>query len=303
MKNFNRRKFIKTTTMSAAVLTAASTLASCTDNNIESISKGLYMGGFSAPKLDTVRVAFIGVGARGSGHLRSLASLEGVEVVAISDLYEDYCIRSSKVASEIGKGERHNNIAQYWGAENKWELMLEEIKPDAVFISTNWNNHAPMAIKSMESGAHAFVEVPIAVSLKDMWKIVDTSERTQKHCMMMENVNYGRDELMYLNMCRKGVIGKLLHAEAAYIHELRFQMSQEERGTGSWRTHHYANGNGNLYPTHGLGPVAQYMNLGRTDDSFKSIVSYSSPARGRELYAKKNYSLDHKWHDQIFWLR
>jgi predicted dehydrogenase len=295
MKNFNRRKFIKTTTMSAAVLTAASTLASCTDNNMESISKGLYMGGFSAPKLDTVRVAFIGVGARGSGHLRSLASLEGVEVVAISDLYEDYCIRSSKVASEIGKGERHNNIAQYWGAENKWELMLEEIKPDAVFISTNWNNHAPMAIKSMESGAHAFVEVPIAVSLKDMWKIVDTSERTQKHCMMMENVNYGRDELMYLNMCRKGVIGKLLHAEAAYIHELRFQMSQEERGTGSWRTHHYANGNGNLYPTHGLGPVAQYMNIGRTDDSFKSIVSYSSPARGRELYAKKNYSLDHKW--------
>ena len=261
MKNYNRRKFLKTTTMSAAALTAASTLASCTDNNIESISKGLYMGGFSAPKLDTVRVAFIGLGARGSGHLSSLASLEGVEVVAISDLYEDSCIRSSKVASEIGKGERHNNIAQYWGEENKWELMLKEIKPDAVFISTNWNNHAPMAIKSMESGAHAFIEVPIAVSLKDMWKIVDTSERTQKHCMMMENVNYGRDELMYLNMCRNGVVGELLHAEAAYIHELRFQMSQEERGTGSWRTHHYATGNGNLYPTHGLGPVAQYMNL------------------------------------------
>jgi len=295
MKNYNRRKFLKTTTMSAAALTAASTLASCTDNNIESISKGLYMGGFSAPKLDTVRVAFIGLGARGSGHLSSLASLEGVEVVAISDLYEDSCIRSSKVASEIGKGERHNNIAQYWGEENKWELMLKEIKPDAVFISTNWNNHAPMAIKSMESGAHAFIEVPIAVSLKDMWKIVDTSERTQKHCMMMENVNYGRDELMYLNMCRNGVVGELLHAEAAYIHELRFQMSQEERGTGSWRTHHYATGNGNLYPTHGLGPVAQYMNLGRTDDSFKSIISYSSPARGRELYAKKNYSFDHKW--------
>ena len=295
MKNYNRRTFIKTTTMSAAVLTAASTLASCTDSNIEPISKGKYMGGFSAPKLDTVRVAFIGVGARGSGHLRFLASLEGVEVVAISDLYEDSCKRSSKIASEIGKGLRHNNIAQYWGEENKWELMLEEIKPDAVFISTNWNNHAPMAIKSMESGAHAFVEVPIAVSLKEMWEIVDTSEKTQKHCMMMENVNYGRDELMYLNMCRKGVIGELLHAEAAYIHELRFQMSEEERGTGSWRTPHYATGKGNLYPTHGLGPVAQYMNIGRTDDSFKSIVSYSSPARGRELYAKKNYSLDHKW--------
>ncbi|KRO90069.1 MAG: alpha-N-acetylgalactosaminidase [Cryomorphaceae bacterium BACL29 MAG-121220-bin8] len=295
MKNYNRRKFIQTTTMSAAALTVASTFSSCTDSNIEPISKGKYMGGFSAPKLDTVKIAFIGVGARGSGHLRSLASLEGVEVVAISDLYEDSCKRSSKIASEIGKGLRHNNIAQYWGEENKWKLMLEEIKPDAVFISTNWINHAPMAIKSMESGAHAFVEVPIAVSLKKMWEIVNTSEKTQKHCMMMENVNYGRDELMYLNMCRKGVVGELLHAEAAYIHELRFQMSEEERGTGSWRTPHYASGNGNLYPTHGLGPVAQYMNLGRTDDTFKSIVSYSSPAKGRELYAQKNYSLEHKW--------
>ena len=281
--------------MSAAALVAAKTLVSCTEDNTQPVSKGQYMGGFSAPKFDIIRTAFIGVGARGSGHLRSLASLEGVEIVAISDLYEDNCISKSKIASEIGKGERHKNIAQYWGAENKWELMLEEIKPDVVFISTNWNNHAPMAIKSMEKGAHVFVEVPIAVTLNDMWKIVDISEKTQKHCMMMENVNYGRDELMYLNMCRKGVIGELLHAEAAYIHELRFQMSQEERGTGSWRTHHYANGNGNLYPTHGLGPVAQYMNIGRTDDSFKSIVSYSSPARGRELYAKKNYSLDHKW--------
>jgi len=295
MKNYNRRNFIQTTTMSAAAITLASTLTSCNDSNIEPISKGKYMGGFSAPKLDTVRIAFIGVGARGSGHLRSLASLEGVEIVAISDLYEDSCKKISKVASEIGKGERHDNIAQYWGDENKWKLMLEEIKPDAVFISTNWNNHASMAIKSMESGAHAFVEVPIAVSLKEMWEIVNTSEKTQKHCMMMENVNYGRDELMYLNMCRKGVIGELLHAEAAYIHELRFQMSQEERGTGSWRTHHYANGKGNLYPTHGLGPVAQYMNLGRTDDSFKSIVSYSSPAKGRDLYAQKNYSVEHKW--------
>tara|TARA_Y100001936_G_scaffold45153_1_gene43997 strand:- start:137 stop:991 length:855 start_codon:yes stop_codon:yes gene_type:complete len=113
--------------------------------------------------------------------------------------------------------------------------------------------------------------------------------------MMMENVNYGRDELMFLNMCRKGIIGDFLHAEAAYIHELRFQMEEQERGTGSWRTYHYAKGRGNLYPTHGLGPVAQYMNLARGDDNFKSLISYSTPSLGRELYAKKNYSKDHKW--------
>ena len=291
MKNYNRRKFLKTTAISAAALTAASRLSASSPPK----SKGKYMGDFSAPKLETVRVAFIGLGARGSGHLKSISKLDGVDIVAVSDLYEDNVKTNSKTAKELGKGERHSNIAQYWGSDDKWKLMLNEIRPDAVFISTNWNNHAPMAIYSMENGAHAFVEVPIAVSLSDMWKIVNTSEETQKHCMMMENVNYGRDELMYLNMCRKGVIGELLHAEAAYIHELRFQMNQENRGTGSWRTHHYANGKGNLYPTHGLGPVAQYMNLGRKDDTFESIISYSSPARGRKLYAEKNYSEDHKW--------
>ena len=295
MKNINRRKFIKTTAMSAAALTTATTLSNCDTSTLIPDSKGKYMGDFSAPKLEIIRTAFIGVGARGSGHLKSISKLEGVEVVAISDLFENNVLKSSKVAEDTGLGERHKNIAKYWGEEDKWKLMIEELRPDAVFISTNWNNHAAMAIHSMENGAHAFVEVPMAITLEDMWKIINTSEETQKHCMMMENVNYGRDELMYLNMCRKGVIGELLHAEAAYIHDLRFQMRQEERGTGSWRTYHYANGKGNLYPTHGLGPVAQYMNLGRKEDTFESIISYSSPARGRKLYAEKNYSKEHKW--------
>ena len=295
MKNYDRRKFIKTSTMSAAILTAASTLSNCDNSTLIPDSKGIYMGDFSAPKLEIIRTAFIGVGARGSGHLKSISKFDGVEVVGICDLYEDNVLRTSKVAEEIGKGERHKNIGKYWGEDGKWKLMIKEVRPDVVFISTNWNNHSLMAIYSMENGAHAFVEVPIAVKLEDIWKIVNTSEQTQKHCMMMENVNYGRDELMYLNMCRKGVIGELLHAEAAYIHELRFQMSQEEKGTGSWRTHHYAKRKGNLYPTHGLGPVAQYMNLGRKEDTFQSIVSYSTPAVGRKLYAEKNYSKDHKW--------
>ncbi|MBT6635974.1 MAG: Gfo/Idh/MocA family oxidoreductase [Flavobacteriaceae bacterium] len=254
-----------------------------------------YMGNYSAPKLKTVRVAFIGVGARGTGHARQIATIEGTEVVAISDLYQDLAQRSIDNCKEIGKGERHNEIAIYYGGEDKWKLMLKEVKPDVVFISTNWSNHAPMVIEAMNSGAHAFVEVPMATTIEDMWKIINTSERTRKHCMMMENVNYGRDELMYLNMGRKGVIGDFLHAEAAYIHELRFQMEEQERGTGSWRTHQYAKGRGNLYPTHGLGPVAQYMNLARGDDNFNTLISYSTPALGRKLYAEKNYPANHKW--------
>ena len=293
MTKIGRRNFLKKTSLSAASLYMASTVA-CTTEKENAPSGGTYMGDFAAPKLDTVRIAMIGVGARGSGHARQLASIEGTEIVAIADLYEDLVDRSVTNCVAAGNG-RHQNIARYFGGDGDWKKMLAEVKPDAVFIATNWSNHAPMAIETMKQGAHAFVEVPIAVTLQEMWDIVDTSEQTQKHCMMMENVNYGREELLYLNLCRQGKIGEILHAEAAYIHELRFQMEEQERGTGSWRTPHYANRNGNLYPTHGLGPVAQYMNLGRGEDQFNSLVSFSTPARGRKAYAEKNYAADHKW--------
>ncbi|MFD1162277.1 Gfo/Idh/MocA family oxidoreductase [Hwangdonia seohaensis] len=295
MKNLDRRSFIKKTSLTGVALGLGSMLPAYPSNHPFFDHEGKYMGGFAAPKLNKVRVALIGVGARGSSHAAQLATIEGTEIVAISDLYEDYANRSAKKCKAIGNGERHKNIALYYGGEDKWKTMLEEVKPDAVFISTNWKNHAPMAIEAMKKGAHAFVEVPIAVTLEEMWDIVFTSEQTQKHCMMLENVNYGRDELLYLNMCRQGVIGDILHGEASYIHELRFQMEEQERGTGSWRTPHYAKRNGNLYPTHGLGPVAQYMNLARGDDNFNSLVSFSTPSLGRKQYAEKNYPADHKW--------
>jgi predicted dehydrogenase len=293
MKSINRRNFLKKTSLSTASLYMASSIA-CSQEKEANPSGGTYMGDYKAPKLDKVRVAMIGVGSRGSGHVKQLAAIEGTEIVAISDLYEDLVDRSVKNCESVGDG-RHQNIKRFFGEENQWKEMLKTVKPDSVFIATNWKNHAPMAIEAMKQGAHAFVEVPLALTLEEMWDIVDTSERTQKHCMMMENVNYGRDELLYLNLCRKGIIGEILHAEAAYIHELRFQMEEQERGTGSWRTPHYAKRNGNLYPTHGLGPVAQYMNLGRGEDQFSTLVSFSSPAKGRALYAEKNYPQDHKW--------
>jgi hypothetical protein len=123
-----------------------------------------------------------------------------------------------------------------------------------------------------------------------MWDIVNTSEKTGKHCVLMENVNYGREELLYLNMVRQGVIGELLHGEAAYIHELRGQMDGGD-SNGSWRTFHYAKRNVNLYPCHGLGPVAQYMNLARGEDNFRRLVSFCSPAKGRALWAEKSTKL------------
>lgn len=299
--SIDRRNFLKKTSLSTAAIVTAPLITNCeTTVEQQAPSGGMYMGDYAAAKLNTVRAAFIGVGSRGGGHLKFFAGLPGTEVVALSDLYEDKVNEKLSMVKEMSDPTRHTNIATYWGGEQLWKKMLEEVKPDVVFIATNWNNHAPMAIEAMNQGAHAFVEVPLAVSVSDLWEIINTSEKTQKHCMMMENVNYGRTELMYLNMCRKGVIGDLLHAEAAYIHELRGQMRQEERGTGSWRTPHYASGKGNLYPTHGLGPVAQYMSLARKEDNFKSIVSYSTPAMGRKLYAEKHFSADHKWNELDF---
>ena len=129
-----------------------------------------------------------------------------------------------------------------------------------------------------------------------MWQLVNTSEETGRHCMHMENVCYGREELLYLNMVRQGVIGDLLHGEAARTSTTcATQMNEVERGTGSWRTYHYARRNGNLYPCHGLGPVAQYMNLGRTEDIFGTLSSFSSPSKARTLYGKANFPADHKW--------
>ncbi len=300
MKKHNRRNFIKKTSLSAAALATGSMMASAEIVETPRSKNNKYMGDFAAPKLANIRAAFIGVGNRGGDHLKFFAGLPGTEVVAICDLYEDKVKEKlTWIPKSVGP-DRHQNIAEYYGDENKWKVMLDEVKPDVVFIATNWNNHAPMAIESMKKGAHAFVEVPLAVTLEEMWALVNTSESTQKHCMMMENVNYDRDELMFLNMCRQGIVGELLHTEAAYIHELRWQMADEERGTGFWRTGHYAKRNGNLYPTHGLGPVAQYMNLARTDDNFETIVSYSTPAIGRNDYAQKNYGEDHKW-NQLDW--
>jgi predicted dehydrogenase len=292
LNNSRRGFFKKITGLTAGVLAASNSRLAAAP---VTPAGARYMGDFAAPKLETVRIAFIGVGARGTGHASQHAAIEGTEVVAISDLYEDLALRSKKNCEEAGNGERHTAIKLYHGKKNGWKKMLREVKPDAVVIATPWKDHAPMAIEAMKQGAHAFVEVPLGLTNEELWDIVYTSETTGKHCMMMENVNYGREELLYLNLCRKGIIGELLHGEASYIHELRFQMKEVERATGSWRTFHYAMRNGNLYPTHGLGPVAQYMNLARGEDNFDRLVSFSSPAKGRALYAEKNYAPNHQW--------
>lgn len=290
---FPRRSFLKTFGSLTVGLAAFPSLASEQIGELSRTTGARYMGDFIAPKLDKVKVAIIGVGARGPTHVYQAAACEGTEFVGICDLYEDLCITSKNIALRADP-ERHKNVKLYFGDPHAYRKMLAETKPDAVWIATPWEWHAQMAIDAMNAGAHAFVEVPMTTSIEDIWRIIDTSEKTGRHCMMLENVNYGREELMFLNMCRQNVFGELLHGEAAYIHELRDQMEQVEagRGSGFWRVPHRAEMNGNLYPTHGLGPVSQYMSLARSEDNFRRIVSFSTPARGNQLYAKEKFKPD-----------
>jgi len=257
--------------------------------------KGKSVAGLTVPPMDKIRVGFIGVGARGSGHVEQMLVLEGVEVKAICDLYEDWAKNSAKKVVEAGQPEP----TLYIGDPLAFKKMHDRDDIDIVVISTPWEWHVPMAVDAMKKGKHVFLEVPAALTVDECWELVDTAEATQRHCMMMENVNYGREELMVLNLCRHGILGELLHGEAAYIHDLREQMHEVERGTGSWRTYHYMKTNGNLYPTHGLGPVAQYMNLNR-GDRLDTLSSMSTNSRVRAMYAKEKFPPDHKWNKGRF---
>lgn len=230
--------------------------------------------------LDRVRVAHIGL-SRGMTHLNDSLNIEFVDVVAVCDLREERANNAAKRCEQV-RGKRPE---VYGGTEHIWEKLVARDDIDVVYVSTPWAWHVPMAVAAMEHGKHAFVEVSAAVTVDECWKLVDTSERTQRHCVMLENCCYGENELFVLNMAREGVFGELTHAECAYIHDLRgmlFSLGTE----GDWRRDYHWQYDGNLYPTHGLGPVAQYMGIGR-GDQFKFLVSMSSPEKGL-----------HTWRDQ-----
>lgn len=243
-------------------------------------AKGGAMFTYAAPKMDRVRCGIIGTGERGMPMSRLLAGLDGVEIKALCDIDEVMLDKTLAIVS----GLTGSTPARYTGDKYAYRKLLDRDDLDVVFIFTPWDWHAPMALDAMNRGKHAFVEVPIATTVEDMWALVETSERTQRHCMMLENCCYGREELMVLNMVRQNLFGELLHGEAAYIHELKQQLSRRQRGEGVWRPFWQTRQRGNLYPTHGLGPIAQYMDINR-GDRFDYAVSMDSPALGMARYA------------------
>ena len=236
--------------------------------------------------IPTVRVAFIGLGSRGLEAVRRFMYLEGIEVVAICDINKDFVSKTQELLAENNKPK-----ALEFSGEEDWKKVCELKNVDLIYNCTHWDLHAPIAVYAMEQGKHIASEVPAGLTIDECWDIVDTAEKTRKHCMMLENCCYDFFEMATLNMAQQGVLGEIVHAEGAYIHDLRelnFKSPEDGGYQGMWRLDYNAKNKANLYPTHGLGPVCQALNIHR-GDKMNYLVSMSSDQFGMTEYAKNKF--------------
>jgi len=229
------------------------------------------MCGYAAPKIETVRVGIVGLGMRGSEAVGRLSYIDGVEIVALCDKYPDRIAAAQKTLETMQRPK-----AREFTGDEGWKALCEDKNIDLVYTPTPWSLHTPIVVYAMKNGKHACSEVPAAKTLDQCWELVETSEKTRRHCMMLENCCYDFFELLTLNMVRNGLFGEILHAEGAYIHDLSKGYIFNKNGYADmWRLKENIGRNGNLYPTHGLGPIAQCMNINR-GDKFDHLVSMSS---------------------------
>lgn len=289
-QNNSRRDFLKLAALGTAAIslgTAGNVFSgqlSVTGIYIPSANKTAM--GLTCEPLKTVRIAVIGLGMRGEDAVRRLLQIEGVKINAVCDLVPDFVKEANNKITKAG----HDPAAEYLG-ETDWMKVCERDDIDLVYNCTPWNLHTPIAIHAMKHGKHTALEVPAAMTMEECWQLVDTAEETQRHCMMLENCCYDFFELATLNMARNGVFGEILHAEGAYIHDLRelkFLKQNEGGYYNFWRLEYSKKHNGNLYPTHGLGPIAQIMNINR-GDRFDYLTSMSTKQAGMSLYAAEKF--------------
>lgn len=281
----NRKEFIKSTALASVAVSLP--------------SKNLFAS-FADTK---VKMALIGTGLRGQNHLELLLRRNDVDVVAICDVSDvmlttakDMIVKSAKKMPQI-----------YTGDNYAWKRLLDREKLDGVIIATPWEWHKPMVIGSVEAGLkYVATEVIVGITLQDHWDVVKTAEKYNANVMMLENVCYRRDVMAVLNMVRQGLFGEIIHLQGGYQHDLRevkFNDGVQPYGHGvefgdkgfseaKWRTNHSVHRNGDLYPTHGVGPIAQYVNINR-GNRFLSLCSFSSKSRGLHNHIVKQGGENH----------
>lgn len=293
MKN-NRRDFLKLAGLAGAGMIVGKGNAKNKGVHTNTHQQVFNMHGFAAPKLETVRVGFIGVGSRGSGTVQRLANVEGVEIKALCDLLPE---NVSKAMDSI-KGKSHSPDS-YSGTEESWKEVCDRDDIDLIYIATPWKLHAPIAVRAMEHDKHVYTELPVATTIEECWQVVETSERTQKHCYMGCGSCHDGMAAVVLNMVRQGFFGELIHGEGNYVHDRVSGPDRWDRdendwyGYRPWRLKENIGRNGNLYPQHGLGPVAQMMDLNYGDkmDYLVSISSndFTMGPKMKEIAAKDKY--------------
>lgn len=240
---------------------------------------------FKVPPIERVRIGYVGVGGMGSAHVRNLLKIEGAEIRAVCDIVPEKVAKAQQLVVDAGQPKPEG----YSRGPEDFRRLCERTDLDLVYNATPWEWHVPICVAAMDAGKHAATEVPAATTLDECWQLVEVSERTKRHCVMMENCCYDRPEMLCLSMVKRGVLGEILHAEAGYLHDLR-SVKFSNAGEGLWRLAHSITRNANLYPTHGLGPVAQCMDINR-GDRFATLVSMSSPSRGLNAYAAKTFGV------------
>ena len=268
MKNY-RRQFLKWTGLAGLGVTGApfrNGLASVSDDH-NSYKQRFNMSGYAAPKIEKVRIGIIGLGNRGPAHLETMRHIEGVELRALCDLLPERTVAAkSKLDGTI------HNPTLYSGNKDEWMKLCEQEDVDLVIVTTPYYMHAGMAVYAMEHGKHVASAVPAAATLEECWKLVETAERTRKHCIMLENLAYGFFQVLTLNMARKGFFGEIVHGDCAYNTSKMANNFSKTMYWDMWWLKLYASKRGNIYPTHGLGSVCQIMNINR-GDRFDYLVS------------------------------
>lgn len=229
--------------------------------------------------IDKVRIGFIGLGVRAKRAIMRMMHIEGVEITAICDLVSRNVDEAQSIIADNGK-----KPAKAYCDSEGWIRICESDNIDLVYVCTDWSSHARIAVRAMECGKHVALEVPAATTIEDCWRLVDTAEKSRRHCIMLENCCYDEFELTLLQMTQQGVFGEIIHAEGSYLHDLRERIASNDEGGRrwtNWQVDFLRKHNGNPYPTHGLGPIALAMNIHR-GDRMKSIVSVSSKRVGED---------------------
>ena len=292
--DMDRREFLKGTAWMAAVAAAGSPFAGC----MSLCSRTQGMGNFACAPMKRIRLAFIGVGERGGAAVHRVVRIPGCEVSVLCDLRTEAVAEHQKWLKDNGLPQARRT---YSGHEESFKAACDDSEVDVVYIAVPAALHTRMSLYAMAAGKHVLVEVPAASTIDDCWALVEASEKTRRHCMMLENCCYGENEMLAWNLCHQGVLGTLSHAEGGYIHNLVWRHLEDSFRNRANKTpgtvvHRY----GNTYPTHALGPICQYMDINR-GDRMERIVSVSSGSFAHPEYAAARYKAS-DWQNKIRWL-